>query len=124
VESLVVNRLALEGLKDQWQLPDGVVQRATTIIDAAGTHSRVVAAPAALCVPPGRHFKIGLAYFAPEPSWEICLQGILDGLRALGLEEGKNLEVRRAHAQAEIPNIPAILQNFDGSDVDLIVAMT
>jgi ABC-type uncharacterized transport system substrate-binding protein len=32
--------------------------------------------------------------------------------------------VRRAHAQAEIPNIPAMLQNFDGSDVDLIVPMT
>src|SRR6266536_3075201 len=43
VESLVVNRLALEGLKDQWQLPDGVVQRDTTIIDAAGTHSRLAA---------------------------------------------------------------------------------
>ena len=124
VESLVVNRLALEGLKDQWQLPDGVVQRATTIIDATGTHSRVAAAPAQLRAPPGRHFKIGLAYFAPEPSWEICMNGMFDGLRALGLEEGKNLEVQRAHAQAEIPNIPAMLQNFDGSDVDLIVAMT
>src|SRR5947207_3500936 len=89
VESLVVNRLALEGLKDQWQLPDGVVQRATTIIDATGTHSRVAAAPAQLRAPPGRHFKIGLAYFAPEPSWEICMNGMFDGLRALGLEEGK-----------------------------------
>src|SRR6266516_1319307 len=124
VESFVVNRLALEGLKDQWQLPDAVVQRASTIIDATGTHSRVAATPAELRVPPGRHFKIVLAYFAPEPSWEICVKGLLDGLRKLGLEEGKNLEVRRAHAQAEIPNIPAMLQNFDGSDVDLIVAMT
>ncbi len=124
VESLVVNRLALEGLKDPWQLPDGVVQRATTIIDATGTHSRVDATPVALRVPLGRNFKIGLAYFAPEPSWEICVKGLFDGLRKLGLEEGKNLEVRRAHAQAEIPNIPAMLQNFDGSDVDVIVAMT
>src|SRR5437867_5409951 len=122
-EMLVVNRLALEGLKDPWQFPDAVAQRASVVIDATGTHSRL-AAPAILRAPPDRHFKIGLAYFAPEPSWEICLNGIFDGLRALGLEEGKNLEVRRAHAQAEIPNIPAMLQNFDGSDVDLIVAMT
>src|SRR6185369_644377 len=122
-ESLVVNRLALEGLKDPWQLPEAVVQRATVVIDATGTHSRL-AEPATLRAPPGRNFKIGLAYFAPEPSWEICVKGIFDGLHALGLEEGKNLEVRRAHAQAEIPNIPAMLQNFDGSDVDLIVPMT
>src|SRR6266567_2017750 len=124
VESLVVNRLALEGLKDPWQLPDAMMQRASMVIDSTGTHSRVAAAPEPLRAPPGRNFKIGLAYFAPEPSWEICLKGLFDGLRKLGLEEGKNLEVRRAHAQAEIPNIPAVLQNFDGSDVDLIVAMT
>src|SRR5881394_1032086 len=123
-ESLVVNRLALDGLKDSWQLPDAIVQRATMVIDASGTHSRLAAASDELRVPPGRNFKIGLAYFAPEPSWEICVKGLFDGLRKLGLEEGKNLEVRRAHAQAEIPNIPAMLQNFDGSDVDLIVAMT
>src|SRR5438552_4180406 len=121
-ESLAVNRLALEGLKDAWQLPEPVVQRASVFIDATGTHSRV--AEALLRAPTGRKFKIGLAYFAPEPGWEICVKGLLDGLRKLGLEEGKNLEVRRAHAQAEIPNIPAVLQNFDGSDVDLIVAMT
>jgi ABC-type uncharacterized transport system substrate-binding protein len=123
VESLVVNRLALEGLKDRWQLPESVVQRASVVIDASGTHSRL-AATEPLRVPAGRNFKIGLAYFAPEPSWEICQKGIFDGLRALGLEEGKNLEVRRAHAQAEIPNIPLMLQNFDGSDVDVIVPMT
>jgi len=122
-ESLVVNRLALEGLKDRWQLPEAVVQRASIVIDASGTHSRV-AASAPLRAPPGKNFKIGLAYFAPEPSWEICQKGIFDGLRALGLEEGKNLEVRRAHAQAEIPNIPPMLQNFDASDVDVIVPMT
>ena len=123
-ESLVVNRLALEGLKDPWQLPEAIVQRASIVIDASGTHSRLAATSAELRVPPGRNFKIGLAYFAPEPSWEICVKGLFDGLRKLGLEEGKNLEVRRAHAQAEIPNIPEMLQNFDGSDVDLIVAMT
>ena len=121
-ELLLINRIALEGLKDAWELPEHLLQRASIVIDAAGTHSRV--APAPRSAPPGRHFKIGLAYFAPEPSWEICVKGLFDGLRALGLEEGRNLEVLRAHAQAEIPNIPALLQNFDGSDVDLVVAMT
>jgi ABC-type uncharacterized transport system substrate-binding protein len=38
--------------------------------------------------------------------------------------ERVNLEVRRAHAQAEIANIPLLIQSYDGSDVDVIVAMT
>src|SRR5262245_425279 len=91
-EMLVVNRLALEGLKDPWKLPEDILQRASVVIDATGTHSRGAATTAAsvapLRVPSGRNFKIGLAYFAPEPSWEICVKGLFDGLRNLGLEEG------------------------------------
>ena len=73
---------------------------------------------------PGRIYKIGLAYFAPEAGAEACMRGIFDGLREQGFEEGKNLEVRRAHAQGEIVNIPAMLQNFDASDVDVILPMS
>ena len=51
------------------------------------------------------------------------MQGLIDGLKASGLEEGKNLEIRRADAQGEMINIPAILQNYDSSDVDLIMTI-
>src|SRR5207249_8298122 len=53
VESFVVNRLALEGLKDQWQLPESVVKRASMVIDASGTHSRLGGTSTELRVPPG-----------------------------------------------------------------------
>jgi ABC-type uncharacterized transport system substrate-binding protein len=45
-------------------------------------------------------------------------------LKESGLEEGKNLEVRKADAQADMMNIPAILQNYDNSDVDLIMTIS
>jgi ABC-type uncharacterized transport system substrate-binding protein len=68
--------------------------------------------------------KIGLVYFAPEEGADLCMKGLFDGLKEQGIEERVNLEVRRAHAQAEIANIPLLIQNYDGSDVDVIVAMT
>ena len=68
--------------------------------------------------------KIGLVYFAPEEGADICMKGLFDGLKEQGIQEGTNLEVRRAHAQAEIANIPMLIQNYDASDVDAIVAMT
>ena len=68
--------------------------------------------------------KIGLVYFAPEEGADMCMKGLFDGLKEQGIEERVNLEVRRAHAQAEIANIPLLIQNYDGSDVDVIVAMT
>ena len=35
---LQVNRLALKGLRDQWQLPDSVVQQARVVVDETGRH--------------------------------------------------------------------------------------
>ena len=68
--------------------------------------------------------KIGLVYFAPEEGADMCMKGLFDGLKEQGIEERRNLEVRRAHAQAEIVNIPLLIQNYDHSDLDVIVTMT
>lgn len=69
-------------------------------------------------------YKIGLIYFAPEEGADVCMKGLFDGLQELGFEEGRNLEVLRAHAQGEIVNIPALVQNYDNQDLDLIVTLT
>jgi putative ABC transport system substrate-binding protein len=63
-------------------------------------------------------------YFARDVGTDQCIQGLLDGLKASGFDEGKNLEILRADAQGEMINIPAMLQNYDGSDVDLIMTIT
>ena len=73
---------------------------------------------------PAMEHKIGLVYFAPEEGADMCMKGLFDGLKEQGIKEGVNLEVRRAHAQSEIANIPLLIQNYDSSDVDVIVAMT
>ena len=72
----------------------------------------------------GRKFKAGVAYFSRDIGTDLCIQGMVDGLRASGFEEGKNLEVLRSDAQGEMFNIPAMLQNFDSSDVDVILTVT
>src|SRR3954464_1226217 len=73
---------------------------------------------------PAMAHKIGLVYFAPEDGADLCMKGLFDGLKEQGIEERVNLEVHRSHAQAEIANIPMLIQNYDSSDVDVIVAMT
>src|SRR5262245_25350558 len=73
---------------------------------------------------PAMEHTIGLVYFAPEEGADVCMKGLFDGLKEEGIEERVNLEVRRSHAQAEFANIPLLIQNYDGSDVDVIVAMT
>ena len=72
----------------------------------------------------GRKFKAAIVYYAPNHSIELCIQGLMNGLKAGGLEEGKNLEITRADAQGDMINVPAILQNVDNSNVDLIMTAT
>ena len=123
---LVVNELALKGLRDSWQVPERLRAQAGVLVDDKGIHNRMASknAEASLQAPPGKNFMIGLAFFAPEPGADSCMKGLFDGLKQMGFEEGKNLTVEKAHANGEIPNITPILQNFDNSNVDLIVAMT
>jgi ABC-type uncharacterized transport system substrate-binding protein len=121
-EKVAVNLTALAGLKDNWRFPPGAVERAHLVVDSNGVRDRTTARLRK--PPPGRTFKIGLVYFAPEPGGDLCMKGIFEGLRDLGFEEGRNLEVHRSHAQGEIANIPALLQNYDNQDLDLILTMT
>ena len=71
-----------------------------------------------------RTMKAAMVYYAPGIATEECVQGLIDGLKVSGFEAGKNLEVRKADAQADMMNIPAILQNYDNSDVDLIMTIS
>lgn len=70
----------------------------------------------------GKVYKIGIGYFAPEIAWDNCMKGVIDGLAEDGFVLGKNLELVQSHANAEIASIPAVFQNLDNQDVDLIMA--
>lgn len=72
----------------------------------------------------GRKFKVAIVYYAHGVSNDYCVNGLIEGLKQSGLEEGKNLEIVRSDAQGEMINIPAILQNYDNSDVDLIMTIS
>ncbi|WP_447973420.1 ABC transporter substrate-binding protein [Nitrospira sp. Kam-Ns4a] len=117
----VINLVALANLKDPWMVDEEVLHAAHEVIDETGVHrgAALVARP-----PPGRIFRVGVVYFGPDPVVDSGLQGLFDGLRELGFVEGENLEVRRAHAQGEMANIPAILKSYIAGDLDLIVTLT
>jgi putative ABC transport system substrate-binding protein len=72
----------------------------------------------------GGHLRIGLVYFAPEEGADLCMKGVVDGLKEQGFDRGRNLEVLSAHAQGEIENIPLLIQNFISQNVDLIMTLT
>jgi ABC-type uncharacterized transport system substrate-binding protein len=70
---------------------------------------------------PGKFYSIGIAYFAPEESFDNLLNGLFDGLKDLGFIKDSNLIVILSHANGEIANIPSILQNLDNQPIDLLI---
>ena len=121
-ERLVFNTTVLKGLKAPWKLTDALRKKADEIITPKGV---VRKDPLSGRKPqPGRTYKAGLVYFGPDPAVDRSIEGILDGLRDHGFVKGKNFDLRSAHAQGEIGNIPSLFQNYDSSDVDLIISLT
>ncbi|MGH9703170.1 MAG: ABC transporter substrate binding protein, partial [Candidatus Acidiferrales bacterium] len=80
--------------------------------------------PSAEALAAGRQLKAAIVYFAPDVGTDLCVQGLIDGLKSSGFSETKNLDVRRVDAQGEMINIPAIIQNYDSSDVDIILTVS
>ena len=72
----------------------------------------------------GKTYRIAFASFGPDAAADNAIQGTLDGLRAEGFEEGKNLKVERQHAFGEISQLPQMMQSLESQGLDLIVPMT
>lgn len=94
------------------------------ISDLGHRNTASAASSTTLVAAGGRTFKVAMVYYNRSVTTDLCAQGLIDGLKTSGIEEGKNLEVTRADAQGEMINIPAILQNYDSSDVDLIMTIS
>lgn len=127
-ERLMLNRQVLQKMRDPWQFPDDLVQRAELIIGADGKIEKEVATSApeasAGMAPAGRHFTIALAYFGPDEGTDTCIAGLLDGLGKKGYVAGRNLQLQKVHASGEIGAIPSILHSLDASSADAIVTFS
>ncbi|MDD5276291.1 MAG: ABC transporter substrate-binding protein [Methylovulum sp.] len=124
---ILLNEQTLGSLRDAWIFTPELYAKASGIIDKNGVESQPEATsqePATIILPAGRSYKVGVAYFAPEPGIDSVMAGLREGLQALGLEEGRNLSFQMMHAQAEIAQIPTIGQVLDNSDADAILTLT
>jgi ABC-type uncharacterized transport system substrate-binding protein len=131
---IIANEKTRQSLRAPWRFDDELLAGAGEVIRADGsTDPRKGAASTPQTArggkpmpspEAGRTYRLGLAYFAPEPGVDAVLSGLREGLKALGFEEGRNLEVRSMHAQGEIAQIPAMGQALDNSDADALLTLT
>jgi ABC-type uncharacterized transport system substrate-binding protein len=126
---LEVNRSALKGLRDPWELTDAVVQRARAVRDDSGVHDK--GQPAASAGDPGREpaktgplsrkMMVDLIEYIDTPNAELARAGIMAGLEKSGLVIGKDLELRRHSAQGDIATLSNIIDNAVTQRSDLMI---
>ena len=68
-------------------------------------------------------YTIGILQYADHGSLDNCRTGFLEGLKAAGIEEGKNLTIQYQNAQTEGGVNNQIAQGFVSDKVDLICAI-
>lgn len=68
-------------------------------------------------------YKIGISQFAEHGSLDNCRKGFLEGLKAEGIEEGKNLTVDYKNAQADMSTTAQVSDGLVSDKVDLICAI-
>ena len=71
----------------------------------------------------GQTYKIGVVQLTQHGALDQANQGMIDGLKDNGFEEGKNLEIDQQNAQGDQSNLQSISQQFVSNEVDLILAI-
>ncbi len=71
----------------------------------------------------GKTYQVGIIQLVEHPALDAANKGFVDGLKAKGFEEGKNVKFDRQNAQGDQSNLQTIAQRFVGNKVNLICAI-
>lgn len=119
---ILINRGALAGLHDTWQLDDAVLAAAAEIIEPDGTVVRHAAAPAP--APLARTWKTRAVLYLETAPAEEALHGIRDGLAESGLVEGRDYTLAVGSAQGDMATLSSMLDGVASDGTDLVLTLS
>jgi len=118
---VIVNEMALEGLRGNWSLPQSVLDRANGVVDATGLHMKDATASHA---PLPKTWKVKAYIYNEAPGAEQALAGLNEGLDESGLVRGRDYEISVASAQGDIATANAIVAAAVTEGNDLLISFT
>ena len=123
---LVINRTALSGLRDPWRPTREALDRAHSVIDESGTHTKSDPASAAASgrAPLARTWQLSMLSFVETPTTEEVEKGVLDGLREAGLVEGRDYVMGRLNAQGDVATANSLVDAVVTRNSDLLISLT
>jgi ABC-type uncharacterized transport system substrate-binding protein len=115
---VLVNKLALQDLKDPWRLPDELVARADVVIDETGKHDKAPRRGLA------RKWKLALVQLNNVMDVEETEAGVLAGLKEAGLAEGRDYELHKQNAQGDMATVNTLVDNAVAQGADMLITFS
>ena len=113
---LLINKTALEGLRDAWQLPEDVLQKADVVIDGTGLHEKTR--------PLSKTWKVNLLKYVEIEDSEDAERGVLAGLQASGLVEGRDYQVKGFSANGDMATVTGLVDASVTDGADLLITLS
>ena len=123
---LVINRTAFSGLHDPWRPTREALDRAHSVIDESGTHTKSDPAAGAVSdrAPLAKTWQLSMLSFHETPTTEEAEKGVLDGLREAGLVESRDYVIGRLNAQMDMATANSLVDAVVTKNSDLLIAIT
>jgi len=98
------------------------------LLVACGASSTPAPAPASAPTPaptaPAKPKLVAITQLVQHPSLDLVRQGVLDGLKAAGFEDGKNIKVDYQNAQGDMAMTKTVADKFVAETPDIIITLT
>ena len=131
---LMVNTLALKGLRDKWSFPAEVLVKADSVINEQGQHDKPrpeAASPsersrgaAAASASLSKVWQLRLLAYINSPDVEEAEQGLRDGLKKAGLVEARDYELKTANAQGDMTSLHGMAEAALADRADLLLTIS
>jgi ABC-type uncharacterized transport system substrate-binding protein len=123
---LVVNKLALNGLKDPWRIPEEVLASADVVVDEAGVHRNEAAhkPQGEAAKPLAKKWAVSIIEYNNVPDVEEAEQGVRRGLRDSGLREGRDYHVTVRNAQGDMATVNTLVDSAVTEGADLLITLS
>jgi ABC-type uncharacterized transport system substrate-binding protein len=119
-QQLALNLSALQGVRERWQVDDATRAQAAILLDENGKTIKSVPAPAKQSLTTKR-WKIQLIDYADAINAEETHEGLFAELKKLGLQEGRDYELKHRSAHGDMAVLNGIMDAVLTDQPDLII---
>ena len=123
---IIVNTLALQGVKEPWRVPEEARKMATVLVDETGIHDRSPNQPdpKAAGRPLAKRWNVDLIEYNTVVDVEEAEEGVRAGLRDSGLVEDRDYSVRVRNAQGDMVTMNTLVDAAIIDRTDLLITFS